>query len=470
MLTSMTRGLVTVLLPFICASAFAQNVPAATAMMGSAVLVVGHASLLDAQHHTTLIRGASIVQGDTIETGADGYVYITTVDQGFVSVRPNSSFTVEHYEYDAAAPEKTEIKLTLHYGVVREISGKGAQAARDHYRMNTPVAALGVRGTDFSVFTDANVTRATVLSGGIIMTPLGQGCATTGVGPCEGASAAQLFADQHDALLQVDRGSSHSVLIEAKMSQQMPDQTTQALKSEDSAARAATAPTTVEPGVAPAELQFQPDTSVPATPPVQSTPPVQVPPTTPTTPVVTPTPEAQQIFWGRYTSVADAASTLATLQQQGSQIAAQLSSASLSFDMTRTPQTNMVMPVSGNYTFQLQQGAGQSVAYLIDKASGNPTQAAISNALLSVDFGAHTFATSLDVSANGASYTVKGQGGITSMAAGATQYGKLTSDLSSPATIRGTLAGSTASQAGYLFSESFNNKTTAVGATLWSRQ
>ena len=467
MLTSMTRGLVTVLLPFICASAFAQNVPAATAMMGSAVLVVGHASLLDAQHHTTLIRGASIVQGDTIETGADGYVYITTVDQGFVSVRPNSSFTVEHYEYDAAAPEKTEIKLTLHYGVVREISGKGAQAARDHYRMNTPVAALGVRGTDFSVFTDANVTRATVLSGGIIMTPLGQGCATTGVGPCEGASAAQLFADQHDALLQVDRGSSHSVLIEAKMSQQMPDQTTQALKSEDSAARAASTPTTVEPGVAPAELQFQPDPSVPATPPVQ------VPPVTPTTPVITPTPEAQQIFWGRYTSAADAYSTLTTLQQQGSQTAAQLSvlSSSLNFDMTRTPQTDMVMPVSGNYTFQLQQGAGQSVAYLFDKASGTSTQAAISNAQLSVDFGKHSFATNLDVSANGSTYKVTGQGGITSQAAGPTQYGNLTSDLSSPATIRGPLAGSTASQAGYLFSESFNNsKTTAIGATLWRLQ
>jgi hypothetical protein len=451
MLTSMTRGLVTVLLPFICASAFAQNAPAVTAMMGSAVLVVGHARLLDAQRHATLVRGTSIVQGDTIETGADGYVYITTVDQGFVSVRPNSSFTVEHYAYDAAAPEKTEIKLTLHYGVVREISGKGAQAARDHYRMNTPVAALGVRGTDFSVFTDANVTRATVLSGGIIMTPLGQSCATTGVGPCEGASAALLFADQRNALLQTDRGSTHSVLIEAKVSQLMPDQAAQALKSEDSAARVATE-ATVQPGVAPAELSFpltpdaKPDT------PTQPAPPV-------TTPPVTPAPEAQQIFWGRYTSVADAASTLASLQAQGSEVVGQISS----YDMTRTPQTNMVMPVTGKFSFQLQQGAGLSEAFLVD-ASGTRTQAAISGASLSVDFGAHTFATSLTVSANGASYNVTGQGGVSQ------QDGKLYSALTSPALIRGALAGSTADQAGYVFSESVNSKTTAVGATLWSRQ
>jgi hypothetical protein len=100
--------------------------------------------------------------------------------------------------------------------------------------------------------------------------------------------------------------------------------------------------------------------------------------------------------------------------------------------------------------------------------SAAPTPATISNASLSVNFAQRSFSTSLDVSANGATYTVTGNGGITPKAAGPTLYGKLNSDLSSPATIRGTLAGSTANQAGYLFSESFNNsKTTAIGATLW---
>lgn len=46
---------------------------------------------------------------------------------------------------------------------------------RKHYRMNTPVAALGGRGTDFSVLTDANVTLAVVRGGGIVMTPFGGG-------------------------------------------------------------------------------------------------------------------------------------------------------------------------------------------------------------------------------------------------------------------------------------------------------
>ena len=251
-----SRGLAVAVLSLSCACPFAQNVQSGTGAIGDAVVVVGHVTLQRANADAPLARGAAIMQGSTIETGADGYVYIATVDNGFISVRPSSSLTIERYEYDAAAPERTVIKLALHKGVVREISGKGAQAARDHYRMNTPVAALGVRGTDFSVFTDANVTRADVRSGGIVMTPLGNDCSADGIGPCEGKSSAQLFADHHGALLQLNRGNERPTLIEARLSHLIPDQGLSALKSEDSAARAAIAPAPVTPGVTPDELNF----------------------------------------------------------------------------------------------------------------------------------------------------------------------------------------------------------------------
>jgi hypothetical protein len=142
-----TRGPKTVALQFVAGAAvFLQGAAhAEPAMLGNAVVVIGEAC---AQHARTrcasLARGAAIAEGDTIETGADGYVYITTVDHGFISVRPDSSLTFDRYQYDPADPHKTVIKLSLHKGVVREISGTGAQAARDHYRLNTPVAALGV--------------------------------------------------------------------------------------------------------------------------------------------------------------------------------------------------------------------------------------------------------------------------------------------------------------------------------------
>jgi hypothetical protein len=429
----------------VCAAIFVQHgAYAESATVGNAVLVIGEVCAQRAQSNCApLTKNASIEQGDTIETGKDGYVYITTVDHGFVSVRPNSSLTFERYEYNPVDPRKTVIKLSLHKGVVREISGAGAQAARDHYRMNTPVAALGVRGTDFTVFTDENVTRADVRSGGIVMTPLSASCPAAGAGPCEGSAAAQLFAGKPNELLQVYRGSARPVVIDSGPSQLMSEQTAAELKNEESSARAATTQTPVSPGVAPAELIF--------------------PLTTPTDPgapatSAAPTPEAQQIFWGRYTSLGSygATTTLTALTQQGSDQVSPMGP----FAMTRTPQTDMVMPISGNVTFGLQ--AAQ--AFVVNAATGAATEAQIGNPLLSIDFGASTFQTSMDLSANGTGYKISGSGSVT-------QDGKLVSEFGiSPAVVKGVLAGKNATQAGYLFMQPLGGNNTAYGATQWSRQ
>lgn len=432
----------------VCATFLVQNgAHAESAAVGNAVVVIGQACVQRAQTNCApLAKGATVAQGDTVETGADGYVYITTVDHGFVSVRPESSLTFERYEYDPADPRKTVIKLSLHKGVVREISGTGAQAARDHYRMNTPVAALGVRGTDFTVFTDANVTRADVRSGGIVMTPLGAGCAPTGTGPCEGSAAAQLFAGQANQILQVYRGSARPVVVDASLSPLMSGQAAAALKNEENSARAATVQPSVNPGVAPAELTF----------------PLAQPPAAPASPTPTPTPvpqppETQQIFWGRFTPLAsvDANTTLTALVQQGSDQVALMAP----FAMTRTTQTDMVMPVYGTFTFGLQAAE----AYVVSTSTGAAVAAQISNPMLSINFGASTFSTSLNLSANGASYGISGQGVVTS-------DGKLVSDFgTSAALVRGALAGKNATQAGYLFQQSLDGKNTAIGATQWSR-
>jgi len=463
----MMRGPAAAALQFVAgASFFLQGTAnAQPATVGNAVVVIGQACAQHAQADCApLVRGAAIAQGDTVETGADGYVYITTVDHGFISVRPDSSLTFERYEYDPADPQRTVIKLSLHKGVVREISGTGAQAARDHYRMNTPVAALGVRGTDFTVFTDANVTRADVRSGGIVMTPLGAGCTATGTGPCEGPAAAQLFAGQPNAVLQVYRGNARPVVVDSTLPGLIPEQAGAALKSEENSARATTTQPPVNPGVAPAELNFP--LTAPAAPPVPVPTPVPVPAPVPTpvptpvapppVPVPAPPPESQQIFWGRFAPLASAQAdtTLAALLQQGSDQVGLIAP----FAMTRTPQTDMVMPAYGTFTFGLQA----SSAYVMNNASGAAIQAQISNPLLSVDFGAGTFRTGLSLTANGMSYPVSAQGSVG-------PDGRLRSDYGSPATILGALAGRNATQAGYLFLQALDSKNTAVGATQWSR-
>jgi hypothetical protein len=119
----------------------------------------------------------------------------------------------------------------------------------------------------------------------------------------------------------------------------------------------------------------------------------------------------------------------------------------------------MVMPVQGSFNFALQPNPE---AWLVNAATGVATAATITNGTLSIDFGARSFATSLQLSANGTPYTGKVFGGVS-------DNGKLFADLLSPARIAGGLSGSNATQAGYAFSQQLGSTQSLTGATLWSR-
>jgi len=141
----------------------------------------------------------SLFEGDLVITGADGVVHLAFVDGALLSIRPNSELLIERYRYNQTQPSESEIKLTLLKGVVRSISGEGAHHAKDKFRLNTPVAAIGVRGTDFVVAANGEQTRAIVNAGGIVVAPFSETCAANGVGPCE-SNFVELFSNEQRAI------------------------------------------------------------------------------------------------------------------------------------------------------------------------------------------------------------------------------------------------------------------------------
>ncbi len=117
-------------------------------------------------------------------TQTNGHVHIRFVDEALVSVRPDSQLEIISYDYDSEHPEKSSIKFNLIEGIARSISGEGAKAARSRYRLNTPIAAIGVRGTDFVVSVTEQSTRALVNQGAIVMAPYSAECTASAIGPC----------------------------------------------------------------------------------------------------------------------------------------------------------------------------------------------------------------------------------------------------------------------------------------------
>lgn len=128
--------------------------------------------------------GAVVRESDHIVTAINGHVHIRFIDQALISVRPDSDLEIVQYTFDPGQPEKAAIKLNLLEGVTRSISGKAGKMAKDRFRLNTPIVAIGIRGTDFAVSVTNNVVRALVNEGTIVLAPYSSECVAEAFGPC----------------------------------------------------------------------------------------------------------------------------------------------------------------------------------------------------------------------------------------------------------------------------------------------
>lgn len=172
--------------------------------VGEISLLIGSVIATDGQGaKRTLKRGAFVYEKDTIETAAGGHAHLHFIDDGVVSLRPNSRLKIDSYVFDAQNPDQNSIRLNLESGVLRSISGKATKDAHERFRLNTPITAVGVLGTDFLVRAEAEKMWAAVFSGAIAVAPLdGAGCSSAGLGAC--ATALRLSAGMGDLMFEYD--------------------------------------------------------------------------------------------------------------------------------------------------------------------------------------------------------------------------------------------------------------------------
>jgi hypothetical protein len=193
----------------------------ASAVVGEVVFTVGPAQALLAANRNdspvpvqaVLSRGHKLKVGDQLLTGAGGHIHVRFVDGAFVAVRPESQLLIEQYSYSPEQPDRSTVKFQLMQGTARSITGRAGEAAKDRFRLNTPLAAIGVRGTDFVVLTQETESRAVVNSGAIVVAPLGQGCSADSLGPCTGLSARELTPAMGDLMARVERGKIEIITV-----------------------------------------------------------------------------------------------------------------------------------------------------------------------------------------------------------------------------------------------------------------
>jgi len=433
---------------------------------GKVVFVAGQASV----GARPVALDAAIQEGDELTTGADGYVYVKTVDQGFLVLRPNSKARIVAYHIDTQNPANTRVKLELLQGVARSISGTGVKQARQNFRFNTPVAAIGVRGTDFVVYTDQQTSRVTVVSGGVVVSGFAGGCGPEGGGPCEGGASRELFAGQAGLMLQVQRGQTSPQLLRSPV-MSPADQGAPARPDEPVGKVGATSPggdvnldaqksnnvlnnskqitqTNNNPGggtTVPPLVDQKPEVPL-VNPPIDVTPPV----------VVRSEPE---VFWGRYQAIAGA-KVDAELQAKINSGKYEAPLFAGGYQITRPIANNLTMPKEGNVSFAL---TGSDAT--LQRTGRDAVVASVEDAHLNVNFATKAFDTGLTVVGDGLRVPISSSGTITNSII---SKGMFVNPTLGSTIVRGYLGGANATEAAYIF-QNIQPGVTVTGGTTWSR-
>jgi hypothetical protein len=94
--------------------------------------------------------GDPLFEKDIIETGPDGGIGITFVDNTVFSTGPNSQLALDEFQFDSNN-FRGSMLADMRQGTLAVVSGDITRSSPGAMKIKTPTAVLGVRGTTFAV-------------------------------------------------------------------------------------------------------------------------------------------------------------------------------------------------------------------------------------------------------------------------------------------------------------------------------
>ncbi|MEK6806479.1 MAG: FecR domain-containing protein [Pseudomonadota bacterium] len=145
------------------------------AQAGTVTLLTGKATATSTDGTVRdLSKGSGVNSGEIVSSGAGSYINLKFRDGGLILLRPNTRFQIEQYSYEAKSTPKapatasgrttssdlarapaprTRAFFRLLKGGLRTVTGLIGKANRNDYRLATPTATIGIRGTEVFTFT-----------------------------------------------------------------------------------------------------------------------------------------------------------------------------------------------------------------------------------------------------------------------------------------------------------------------------
>ena len=137
------------------------------AAAGRVQFAFGEATLVSAGGgRSALSKGDEVDSGDTVTTER-GRVQIRFTDGGLVSLQPRTTFKIDDYNFEGSNDGSERGFFSLVRGGFRTITGAIGRRDKSRYRVNTPVATIGIRGTEYLIVLDESGAVITVGDGSI---------------------------------------------------------------------------------------------------------------------------------------------------------------------------------------------------------------------------------------------------------------------------------------------------------------
>ncbi len=121
----------------------------AEAAAGHFQFVSGEVKVTSAAGKDRLARkGDEISQGETITSSAGATAQVRMQDEGLIIIRPETKLRITTFQFNGKADGTETSLISLVKGGFRAITGMIGRVHKEKYKIETPTATIGIRGTD----------------------------------------------------------------------------------------------------------------------------------------------------------------------------------------------------------------------------------------------------------------------------------------------------------------------------------
>lgn len=132
---------------------FTAASPVYAAVAGHVQFVNGDVQITNAAGQTRMLqKGDAINEGDTLTSAQKSSAQVKMQDGGFVAVREDTRLKFDQFVFAGKEDGNEKSFFSLFKGGFRAVTGLIGRINKQNYRVTTPAATIGIRGTDHETF------------------------------------------------------------------------------------------------------------------------------------------------------------------------------------------------------------------------------------------------------------------------------------------------------------------------------